>query len=125
VSTKADIAVKDGFFRGEDKSIVFDIVNAVGDPQDITGWTVSFRVASSKFGAAIIQKTVGSGITLTDPTAGRLTVVLASADTVAFTNDGSDADYSYVLRRTNAGSRTELAYGALVIQDTWVGDTGP
>jgi hypothetical protein len=82
--------------------------------QNITGWTIAFRAASTEFGAAVITKTP----TLTNPTAGVFTVNLASADTSGLTQDGLDTVYYYDIRRTDAGSRTELFKGTLTVKDT-------
>lgn len=116
MSTQADITLQDGFFRGEDKALVFTIVQSDGTTkQNITGWTMTFRMGSTQFGSPVITKTP----VLTDPTNGVCTVTLASADTSALTNEGADATYYYDLRRTDSGSRTELAYGSIAIRDTW------
>lgn len=113
MSTEANI--DSGFFRGEDKAIVFTIKNTNGAAIDITGWTMSFRMASALWGTAVITKTP----TLTTPASGICTVNLASADTSGLTQDGNSTTYYYTLRRTNAGSRTELAFGHIVVQDTF------
>jgi len=116
MSTLANITLSDGFFRAEDKAIVFTILQADGTTaQNITGWTMTFRVASTQYGAAVITKVP----TLTTPLSGICTVTLASADTSALTQDGTDTTYYYDLRRTDSGSRTELAYGELVVRDTF------
>lgn len=102
-------------YRGEDKTITYTILQSNGSsPQNITGWTMTFRVASAQWGAAILTKVP----TLTSPTTGECTVQLASADTSSLTQDGLDTTYYFDLRRTDSGSRTELDNGSLVIHDT-------
>jgi hypothetical protein len=116
MSTEANITIGDGFFRGEDKSIVFTIVQSDGTtPQNITGWTLTFRMATAQYGAAVITKTP----TLTTPLSGICTVTLASADTSSLTQDGTDQVYYYDLRRTDSGSRAEIAYGTITVRDTF------
>jgi hypothetical protein len=111
MATKADFT----FFRAEDIAIVFTQKQADGvTALDITGWTITFRVASSEFGAALFTKVP----TLTTPLQGVFTVNIASADTSALTQEGSPTTYYYDVRRTDAGFRTELFYGNLTIKDT-------
>lgn len=113
MSTRNDITVNQGYFRAEDKAIVFTILQDDGTtPENITGWTLTFRVAATLGGAAIIVKTP----VLTTPLAGVCTVTLASADTSALT---ADTFYYYDLRRTDSGSRAELSYGTMLVQETY------
>ena len=103
------------FYRAEDVALVFTQNQSNGTtPQNITGWTIAFRAASTQWGAAVITKTP----TLTSPTTGVFTVNLASADTSALTQEGVDTVYYYDVRRTDAGSRFELFYGTLTVKDT-------
>ena len=105
MSTEANITTADGFFRAEDKGIVFTILQADNTtPQNISGWTMTFRMATDRYGSAVLTKTPS----LTDATNGICTVLLASADTSSLTQDGEDTTYWYDLRRTDSGSRTEL-----------------
>jgi hypothetical protein len=103
------------FYRAEDIALVFTQLQADGvTPQNITGWTIAFRAASTQYGAAVITKTP----TLTTPLSGIFTVNLASADTSALTQEGTDTVYYYDIRRTDAGSRVELFTGTLTVKDT-------
>lgn len=105
--------------RDDDASLVF----GMDDVQDITGWAVSFvvrlRDANGDLGAtAIINKSVGSGVALTDTTNGVITVTLADTDTssVMLTEDlDTGASYRWSLRRTDAGSETTLARGEFIL----------
>lgn len=88
-------------------------------PQDITGWTVTFEVEDKLAGAAVITKTVGSGITLTDTGKGILEVTLAKADTSGLTVSTSLAagkGYVWEIKRTNAGNNLVLARGQLILE---------
>lgn len=113
MSTEANIT--SGFFRGEDKALVFTIKDAGGAVINITGWTIGFRMSQSQWGAASIIKAA----TLTTPASGICTVTLSSGDTSSLTQDGQPTTYYYTLRRTDTGSRTELAYGQIIIFDTF------
>ena len=113
MSTLANITAGDEFFRAEDKNIIFTVMQADGvTPQNITGWTITFRMTLNMGGAAVITKSA----TLTTPLSGICTVTLASADTTALV---ADTTYLYDLRRTDSGSRSELAFGTIVIQETY------
>jgi hypothetical protein len=100
-----------GCFAGEDVVISFTVRRS-GVAIDITGWAVTFRLLTSA-GLEVAEKTVGSGVTLTDPEAGVLTVTLASADT-----DQAAGIYSHTLARTDSGGKTVLAYGQFGIAAT-------
>jgi len=103
------------FYRGEDVALVFTQLQSDGvTPQNITGWTLTFRAASTQYGAAVITKVP----TLTSPTTGVFTVNLASADTSGLTQEGADTVYYYDIRRTDSGSRFELFTGTLTVKDT-------
>lgn len=111
MASNADFTI----YRGEDIALVFTQNQANGStPQNITGWTITFRAAATQYGAAVITKTP----TLTTPLQGIFTVNLASADTSGLTQDGADTTYYYDIRRTDAGSRTELFTGLLIVKDT-------
>ena len=112
MSTQSNIAASDGFFIGEDKSLVFTIFNSAGSAQDITGWTISWKLSATLSGNATLTKSA----TLTTPASGICTVSVAAGDTSGLT----PGTYYYVLRRTNAGSAAELAYGSCELQDVYV-----
>lgn len=103
------------FYRAEDVTLTYVWNQSNGtSPQNITGWTIAFRAATTQYGAAVITKTA----TLTSPTTGTFTVSLASADTSALTQDGADTVYYYDIRRTDSGSRTEMFVGTMTVHDT-------
>jgi hypothetical protein len=114
VSTLANITAADGFFIGEDKSLVYTIT-AGGASVNISGWTIQWALSATQGGAPVLTKTAS----LTTPTSGICTVVLASADTLSL-NTATTTDYFYRLRRTDTGSRSELAYGSVDLQGLYV-----
>lgn len=112
MSIQADVVDTDGWFVAEDKQFVVTIQNATLGIQNITGWTLSFKVAATQGGSAIISKTAA----LTTPASGVCTVTITSADTSAL-NAGT---YFYTLRRTDSGSRSEISYGTAVLKGVFV-----
>ena len=112
MSTQSNITASDGFFIGEDKSLVFTIYTSAGAAQDITGWTISWLLSATNSGAATLTKSA----TLTTPASGICTVAVASGDTSGLT----PGTYYYTLRRTDSGSKAELAYGTCELLDVYV-----
>ena len=92
---------------------------ALSPPRDITGWAVTFTVKDGLGGTAVLTKTVGSGITLTDPGQGVVTVALDKADTSALTvSSALPAGKGYVwdVKRTDPGHNLVLARGQLILE---------
>jgi ABC-type sulfate transport system permease subunit len=78
----------------------------------IAGWAITFTLkVRDRSGAALITRTVGSGITITDAVNGVFTVLLTAANTTL-----TPGVYSYDIRRTDAGSATTLTYGFITIR---------
>lgn len=84
--------------------------------QDITGWALSFMVkrrpTDADANAVIIKTTGGSGIALTTPGSGLLTVTIADTDTDTLAAD----TYWFEVRRTDAGFETVLTHGTAVLR---------
>ncbi len=80
--------------------------------QDITGWAIEWVLREGPAGAEQFTKTVGSGITLTTPTEGVLSVAIADSDTLAL----DPKTYYYTLRRTDDANEVALAYGDAVLR---------
>jgi hypothetical protein len=111
MSTEANFV----FYRGEDIQLNFTQYQSNGTtPQNITGYTMTCRAASTQYGAAVITKTP----TIDSAPSGTFHVNLASADTSGLTQDGADTVYYYDIRRTDAGGRTELFHGLWTVKDT-------
>lgn len=89
-------------YRGETVSITETVTS-----QDITGWSISFIVrAKGQPVTSLINKTVSSGITLSDPTNGICTIALSSTDT-----DITEGRYDFSIARTDSGSEAVLTIG--------------
>lgn len=71
--------------KGESRILEFPVLDAASAPLDITGANLQFSLKATRAGEptgnAVISKTVGSGITITDGAGGLCEVLLASADT--------------------------------------------
>ncbi len=113
MSKTAPITVDDHWFIGEDRTLRFSVTDAVGLPLSISGWTLEWVLRERPWGAqALVTKTTGAGITITDAPNGVCEVALADDDTIAL----APGAYFHTLRRTNAGFETVLAFGDAVLQ---------
>lgn len=96
------------FYKGED----VDLTVTLSPPTNITGWSLQFTLRK-QYGdaAALLTKTIGAGITVTDATNGVFKVALASADSAGLELKA----YVYDIQRTDAGNRTVLTIGNLTL----------
>jgi len=108
----------DALFQGTDFTYPFTILNgAEAAAIDITGWALSWlvkRYRSDADAAALITKTIGSGIVISGafhsvPATNTqiATVTVEDADTIAVPS----GLFHYELKRTDAGFETVLAFG--------------
>lgn len=68
-------------------------------PTNIAGWALQFALRQQRGdAAALLAKTIGAGITVTDAANGVFTIALASADTAGL----DPKAYAYDLQRTKA-----------------------
>lgn len=113
MSEESPVRAGDHWFIGEDRTFRHTVVDDDGDVQPITGWGLEWVLRERPdAGTTILTKTVGSGITITNGTAGICSVAIADADTIAL-NPG---DYYYTLRRSDAGYETVLAFGRATLR---------
>lgn len=96
MTTRVDIGLdpRRPLFQGDSFALACTITtDDEGTPQDLTGATVTYAVfdLDPETGAPIVteqfQKTVGSGIALTNPTAGLMTITVLGSNTQALTRD--------------------------------------
>jgi hypothetical protein len=107
------------WYVGEDKVFPFTIYqkSAAGvlstTPQAITGWALRWDVRLNDNAAdpPIITKTTGAGIAITDGPSGQGTITIDDTDTDSL----APRVYRHSLKRTDAGSETELLYGNAVL----------
>jgi hypothetical protein len=105
MSITQNITLKDGFFTGEDQSVIWEANTPSGSPPDTTGWTIQFRMATTPTGASVVTKSA----TVTDEI---LEVIFAAADTSSLT----PGKYYYTLSRTDSGSNHVNADGSIVLR---------
>jgi len=89
------------FFRGEDVVLDFQL----SPVEDITGWTLSLKVADTLGGSVQFTKSP----TITDGPRGKFRTTIASADTASLTA----GRYTWDVRRTDSGSKATLAHGEI------------
>ncbi len=70
-------------FAGDSQLLEVTVTNAAGDPVDLDGvqairWWMSWSVHAEP---PLVEKAIGSGVTIVDASAGRFNVTLAPADT--------------------------------------------
>lgn len=87
------------WFRGEDVTLDFQMT----PPVDVTGWTISLKVANTLGGTVQFTKSAS----ITDGPRGRFRVTIASADTSSL----AVGRYVWDCRRTDTGSKATLADG--------------
>lgn len=111
MAKEVNIRAADGFMKGEDKTIQWDIVDTSGSPVDMAAWTLSWvlRRAQNSGGTAILTKTPTAQTV--NSVASRARVVIAAADTSSL----APGAYAYSLARTDSGYRSILAYGYLIL----------
>jgi hypothetical protein len=93
MSITQSITSKDGFFTGEDQSIIWEVEAPSGTAPDTTGWSVEFRLSATETGTALVTKTASVAAELFE-------VLFAAADT----NSLTPGNYFYTLSRTDPGS---------------------
>ena len=109
-----DIDEADDWFIGEDKQIIGTIYQAdKRTKQAITGWSLSWMLKTALTSTtAILTKTTGSGITITAPTIGGITIAIADTDTDSL----EPGRYVHELKRTDASRETVLWQGTCVLR---------
>lgn len=101
-----------GCFQAEDVTLTITVVDDAGAAVNITDYTFDFRV-KARFASEPVIDVSGGAISLTDPTAGVLTVTLTATDT-----DIDPNVYEWELIRTDLNSHAVLAYGSLYVRRT-------
>ena len=107
-NTTTAVQANFSFYKGEDVAISDTMSPATA----IAGWSLQFTVRK-KFGdaTALVTKTTGAGITITDSVNGVFKITLAGADTA-----GLDLTaYVYDIQRIDSGSRTVLTIGNMTL----------
>lgn len=118
----------DGWMTGEDKSLVFTIYAAgttraaidagTASAQNVTGWALSYMLKRNFTDAdsdALIIKTTSSGIALTIPASGIVTVTITDTDTE---NLEEGTPYYQELKRTGDGVESILSQGQVRLRQS-------
>jgi hypothetical protein len=111
--SRADITESDNWFIGEDQPFRFIIVDETGARVDVTNNAIVFELSATHSGDPLFTINVA----IDDGPNGVVSWTVAQDDTQGLTGD---AGYWYVLRRTDSGSATELAYGTVQLLDVYV-----
>lgn len=122
--TESNITKADEWFSGTDKVLQFTVVDSAGVAQSITGWALQWGLwrypvtrAASGVTTALVSKTVGSGITITNGAGGICQVTVTDADIDGL--EGGDSPlYYHELRRTDGGNEDILSYGTVVLRQS-------
>lgn len=108
---ESNIQESEHWFIGEDRDISMPLVDAAGDPVNMSGMAIRFRLFDRKGGTALVTKT---GPTLSDSagTNDLATVTVTSSDYGSITRGGT---YYYQWERTDSGDEEVLAFGRAVL----------
>ena len=106
----------DDFFTGEDKQFVFTVYQQnKRTVKDITGkafsWMLKRSLADDDVDALLV-KTTASGITLTTPASGLMTITISAANTVAI----EPGRYYHEVKCTDVGDKTVESQGRCVLR---------
>jgi hypothetical protein len=116
VSRESPVKLSDNWFVGEDQTFRFVVRQGPNDSdpvQNITGWTLRWELRADPGSAdAILVKTSGAGIVITDAVNGVCEVTINRTDTQALSPD----TYFYTLARTTAGAFSVLAHGSATLR---------
>ena len=69
-------------YAGHTAKIKFTLTDAAAAPVDITGHVITFRLGARPPSPALVEKTNGAGVAITDAPAGEFEVTIAGADTI-------------------------------------------
>lgn len=109
--------------RGDARVITFVVKDAAGVVVDITAATLTWALAKQDpesldpqpkgSASALVTKTIGSGITVTDPVNGAGEIALNSADTIGFKAPG---DFYQELQIQLATKPTTIMFGIITLK---------
>lgn len=101
--------------RGDTPTFDLTITDAAGDAVDLTDATIAFTAKRSiADSATVFQKTVGSGVTVTNAAGGLASVLLAAGDTTALPDRTIALHYDVEVVESD-GTKTTVASGLLTV----------
>lgn len=140
---KRDLTADDQIFYDADRVLRYavyqgnptaaEVAAGTAIPENVAGWECSWTLRRTVDGAVLIQKTTGSGITISGTynasallNTQRIEVFLEDTDTYTAGAQPEDppvvdiapGNYVYALKRLDAGAETPLAYGKLKLLKT-------
>lgn len=105
LAQKAPITNLDDWVRGESQIIQWPVYQANDrDLQDITDWTMEFRLALAEGGTSVLT----APLVLIDPTHGLCQFLSSPAQTLPL----DPGTYWYEVWRTNTGQEQRVAFGS-------------
>lgn len=93
MSKDQDITEADNWFIAEDQNLEVPVRDKPGDPVDVAGWTIQFRMAVTRGGTSVLTK---SGTVIAQD---RARFVFLAADTSGL----AARNYFYTVSRTDTG----------------------
>lgn len=114
MATEVRIGGDNDLFKGEDKQLELNVVDADGAAVDITGWTIKFIVRRTDVTAVMIEKTaVITGVFAPTNNPQRAVVTLTDTDLSI-----ASGIYKHSWKRTDDGAETVLARGPFHVEVT-------
>jgi hypothetical protein len=104
-TTQHNIAI----FSGDSQDFNFSVTDAAAAATDLTGAAVKFKISRSPQSAAIIVKTIGAGITITNALGGLFKASLVASDT----NNLNGKFYFQAQVTDSGGNRSVISHGAI------------
>jgi hypothetical protein len=109
---------KDKIFRGD--TIIFDAaISQEGIALSLTGYSIWFtakpNIANNDVASGVIQKTIGSGIVITDAAKGLIRITIAPADTSQITAD-TTYQCDIQIKNTATGEVSTVARGTMKVE---------
>lgn len=105
-------------WQGDGHEIEITVTDDAGEPYNLaTVLALTWSLAETWGGTALVSKAIGTGITITDAAAGKLAIEILSADTAGLTGK----DYVHQTKMTDAiGQTYTISYGKAVVQKSLV-----
>jgi hypothetical protein len=97
---------------GDSKILEVTVTDGTGAAVDLTGATIAWQLAKSPGESALVSKTIGSGIAVTDAVGGIFEITLDAADTAAL----SGRHYHEAEVTDTSGKVSTVLTGAVLIK---------
>jgi len=105
-----------GYYSGDDLELVVTIQDENGAGLDITSATVTWVLKRNINSTALVTKTVGSGIVLTTPASGIITISIDPADTAAVFSAEGKPFYHEIELTDVSGNVTTVLFGTFEVK---------